>query len=339
MSSKYEDSREETSYFQRKQESSHHGGNARSRSPFNVSQNPNTGYVKENVQVMGSPSHANRLSHNKREFYEVDDGTTILHQKPVHHNTEYIREYDNERVSYPKQVVHIQEEIREHRGRDRTPTRIEQDYHQREVLNPNPPRDERPRHRSPRTHAKGSPARAGKKVDTSTEMNILSRFISNKLVNKTIEDMVFELVPQLVYDAQNPRHKEQEEHVVQQKQIVQREPSFDFERKKHQTEKAAKKAHNKELMNVIETMDKHEEGAGSDVDDVDEGTNVNKIVPSSEKTQIKNYYVNKRLADSMGVKFETNKRINGVKAIPFQEKDNYPMIDVKSKVSRPKHEI
>ena len=41
----------------------------------------------------------------------------------------------------------------------------------------------------------------------------------------------------------------------------------------------------------------------------------------------------------MGIKFETNKRVNGVKGIPFQEKHNYSMIDVKSGVSRQYHEI
>lgn len=95
--------------------------------------------------------------------------------------------------------------------------------------------------------------------------------------------------------------------------------------------------HNRELMNVIDTMDRQDND--SDVDDTDEGTNVNIIAPSMTKKEHKNHYVKNRKMDSMGIKFETNKRVNGVKGVAYQENNNYNMIDVRSKVTRKKHEI
>lgn len=90
-------------------------------------------------------------------------------------------------------------------------------------------------------------------------------------------------------------------------------------------------------MSVMNTMDREEDDG--DVDDTDEGTNINKIVVSVVKKENKNQYVNKRVMDSMGIKFETNHRVNGVKGIAYQDKNNYNMIDVSSRVTRKKHEI
>lgn len=90
-------------------------------------------------------------------------------------------------------------------------------------------------------------------------------------------------------------------------------------------------------MSVMDTMER--EDNGSDVDDTDEGTNVNKIVVSMTKKENKNQYVKKRIMDSMGIKFETNHRVNGVKGVAYHDRNNYNMIDVSSKVTRKKHEI
>ena len=93
--------------------------------------------------------------------------------------------------------------------------------------------------------------------------------------------------------------------------------------------------YNNEFIDAIEEMDRQDD----DIDDTDEGTIANKIVTSMTKKEHKNHYVKKRIVDSMGIKFETNKRVNGVKGVSFQERQNYPMIDVRSGVTRKKHEI
>lgn len=87
-------------------------------------------------------------------------------------------------------------------------------------------------------------------------------------------------------------------------------------------------------MSVIDTMDREDD----EVDDTDEGTNANKIVESMQKKETKNNYVKKRAMDSLGIKFETNRRVNGVKGVAYHDKNNYSMVDVGSKVSRAKHE-
>ena len=88
-------------------------------------------------------------------------------------------------------------------------------------------------------------------------------------------------------------------------------------------------------MNVMETMDHQDE---DETDDTDEGAMANKIVESMTKKETKNNYVKKREIDSLGIKFETNKRVNGVKGLAYQDKNNYSMIDVRSKVSKEKHQ-
>ena len=94
--------------------------------------------------------------------------------------------------------------------------------------------------------------------------------------------------------------------------------------------------HNTEFMHAIDEMDQQDDGL---LDDTDEGGIANKIVASMTKKENNNHYVTKRKVDSMGIKFETNKRFNGVKGISFQENQNYPMIDVRSGVTRKRHEI
>lgn len=118
-----------------------------------------------------------------------------------------------------------------------------------------------------------------------------------------------------------------------------KEPSFEFQRKGGQSQKDAAKRHNKELMNVMSAIDKQDNPNLSDSDDVDENSRVNNIMASREKKELQNDYVAKRDMDTFGVKFETNKMHNGVKGVAYTERNNYVMTDVKSGVSRARHEV
>lgn len=86
----------------------------------------------------------------------------------------------------------------------------------------------------------------------------------------------------------------------------------------------------RELMTVMDTMAREDDG---EIDDTDEGINANKIVQSMAKKETKNNYVKRREIDSLGVKFEPHKRVKGVKGISFQDKNNYSMIDVRQRDS------
>jgi len=190
------------------------------------------------------------------------------------------------------------------------------------------PKQASPRHASPREYKLGSPARSGKPKDPATELNTLSRFFTNNMLIKVVENLVFELVPEFVNEEKRKREAPS----------IKREPSFDFERKKNQTKKEAIRSHNKELMSVMKKMDQ-DDGNVVDSDDTDEKSQVNQIIESKEKKEFKNKYAKNRVIDSIGIKFETNKTVNGVKGITYQEKGNLPMIDVKSTVTRQVHEF
>lgn len=222
----------------------------------------------------------------------------------------------------------------------------EQPRMQREPV-PRAGREEYPRHQSPRERPMESPRHGeARRRDSDMELNVLSRFISNNMLNKTIEDLVFELVPQFydefLYPPQQVVHRKEPVSTgrdIKPPKVAQREPSFDFERKGNQSRKEAIKSHNQELMNAVKRMDMQEDEVSSDSDDVDEKSRVNPIIASMEKKETNNYYVQRRAVDSLGIRFETNKRVDGVKAVPYHEKHNYPMVDVSSRVTRKTHEI
>lgn len=416
MPSKYEESREENSYMQRTEakESQNH---PRSRSPFNVSQAPNTSYVKENVQARSARNYGGNPVGSNREYYEIDNGTTtVLQQKPDPYNynmprrqpsfeheskmlpykqvdpmpaTTMQRDYasrtqeqvyrnpepeynyrkepaypqwnnrDEAPMRYQEEPPRVQRDFVQRAPRDSSPlvyrdsapiTRIEEQPRMQREPVARTGREERQRPHSPRERPMESPRHGeARRRDAETELNVLSRFLSNNMLNKTIEDLVFQLVPQF-YDEYLYPPPPTQQVIRQQKPVgvgrditshrtVQREPSFDFERRGNQTRKEAIKSHNKELISAVKRLDSQEDEVSSDSDDVDEKSKVNPIIASMEKKETHNHYVQRRAVDSLGIRFETNKRVDGVKAVPYHERHNYPMVDVSSRVTRKTHEI
>ena len=318
MSSKYEDSRDEGSY---------HHGSPRARSPFNVSQTQNTSYVKENMRARRSPPRVGAGS-QQHEYYEIDEGTTVLQQKPTVNNVsvEELAYRDSQRMSNRStNPPMIAQEVNPNYVRPGEQMKQPLRYRAQDYVSPgHSPARGTSQERSPRRSPLGSPARRQKKQDGKTQHKILTRFTTNNLINKTVEEMIFELVPSIVQQMKYPQPQET---------VVVRRPA---PAKAQSKPKTVKRDHQKELMNVMDIMDKQDEVSD---DDTDERTAVNPVISSMSKRETKNHYVEKRNIDSLGIKFETNVKHNGVKAVPFQEKHNYPMIDVKTGYTRPKHEI
>ena len=86
ISSKYEESRDGHSSYH-KSEQSFQSSHPRSRSPFNVSQNQNNSYVKENVEIARSPRRMGNSSGSQSNLYQNDD-TNVLQQKSGFHNAQ-----------------------------------------------------------------------------------------------------------------------------------------------------------------------------------------------------------------------------------------------------------
>lgn len=336
MSSKYEESRDETSYY-RNTNTSIPREQPRSRSPFNVSQNQNTSYVKQNFVTKQSPTRSHNFSNPNNEYYEIDEGTTVLQQKPSIYNTSRVNETrDRDVENYNRRSISpvgyretYNEPIRisNHAPRQQVYYRDENyssPLHSpiRRSANESPVRENAQRQRSPRERPLGSPKREMKKHDSTTEDNIAFRFVTNKLLNKTVEDMIFKLIPEFFQEAQNPPVQQ----VIKKAKKIESRPKFE----------SKPKVEHRELMSVMKEMDMQDEDSDNDID---ERTNIAPVTASMNKKETINQFVKKRVVDSMGIKFETNKRVNGVKGIAFQDKHNYPMIDVKSGVTRKKHEI
>jgi hypothetical protein len=442
MSARNEESNDESQYY-RNTNTSVPRGNPRTRSPFNLTRNQNTSYVKENVEVRRSPARSHNLSSSNTDYYEMDDDTTVLHQKPSVHNISRdnkirnrdIENYNRRSVTPPRvhesynepQRVHVNynepqrvhasfnepqrvhasfnepqrvyasfnepqrvnapynepnrgvhanynkpnrvhapynepQRVREHYNEPQRvreyydePQRVREHYdepqivreyydepqrvHQkvmpeevyyvndghvsphrspaRENAHRSPVRDNSHLQRSPRERPLGSPKREVKKHDSTTEDNIAFRFVTNKLLNKAVEDMVFKLIPEFFQEAHNPPAPVQQ--VVRKVQRV-----------------GSKPKEQRELMNVMKEMDLQDEDSDNDID---ERINVAPVTASMAKKETQNKFVKKRAVDSMGIRFETNKKVNGVKGIAFQDKHNHAMIDVKSGVTRKRHEI
>jgi hypothetical protein len=346
ISSKYEESRDDTSIYNRSENSLAHN-HPRSRSPFNVSHHQNASYVKENVEVRNSPRRVEPPAYNETVYYPNDSNDDVLQQKSNLYNIppKIVRKESDVRISSPR-VSNIERRSPRHSSprlstegrisyqRDVTPTHMRQEQR---VLEEYPEDIRAPRHPSPRERPMGSPRRGGKKRDTRTEVNILSRFLANKITGRKVEDMIFDIVYEVMEEAKNPRKKQVVEYQPP-KRIKQREPSFDFERKSNQSHKEAVQTHNKELIQMIDRME-DEEGDLSETEDIDEKSRVNPITHTIEKKETKNHYVKRRVVDSLGIKFENTNKVNGVKSVPYQDSNNYPMIDVRSNLTRQKHEI
>lgn len=351
ISSKYEESRDDTSIYNRSENSLAHN-HPRSRSPFNVSHHQNTSYVKENVEIRNSPRRVNPPPYEEIVYYPSGQADDVLQQKSNVYNMpqKIVKRESDGRISSPR-VSNFESRSPRHSSprmsnegrisyqRDITPTHIRQEQRLVEEY----PEDKRVnRHPSPRERPMGSPRRNGKKRDARTEMNILSRFLANKITGRKVEDMIFDLVYEVMQEAKNPRKKQiveyQPPYEEPPRRIKQKEPNFEFERKKDQSHKEAVRSHNKELIQMMDRMEE-EEGNLSETEDTDEKSRVNPITQTIEKKETKNHYVKRRVVDSLGIKFENANKVNGVKSVPYQDNNNYPMIDVRSNLTRQKHEI
>lgn len=327
--SRFEESRDENIY--RRPPSIENSRNVRSRSPFNVSQSQNNSIVKDNLRA--KQNEPNEVVENVRNpyLYESQSKPTSAYfeDKEEVYRKPPVKEYYEEELYIPKQKP---QEIQPRDNPNISVGRLESfdNRRGREDF------DNRP---VPRDRPLGSPSRAAKAKDSNAELNTLSRFLSNTIVIKTVEDLVFQLVPELLDELKNP--KKNVETVVKKKDAKgsKKQPNFDFERKTDQTQKEAIKDHNNELMNAMAEMDKQDDANVDDSDDVDEHSHVNKITESKQKIEMVNPYVASRDIDTLGIKFETNKIYKGVKSVAFHEKNNFIMTDAKSKLSRPVHEV
>lgn len=329
MSSRFEESRDENSY--RRPSSIEDRRNVRSRSPFNVSQSQNTSIIKEQPRIKKSEPIEVVEKERNPYLYEsqpkpaaqyFEDREDSFKRPPVN---KYVDEDIYVPRQRPKQV----------KPRENPPIEVGR----LESFDDSRTSRELDNRQVPRSRPLGSPARAPKAKDVNAEINTLSRFLSNTIVIKTVEDLVFQLVPEFLDELKNP--KPQEQIVVKKKSAkgANKQPTFDFERKVDQTQKEAIKDHNKELMSVMDEIDKQDEANVEDIDDVDEHSHVNRIIESVQKGEMKNTYVASRDVDTLGIKFETNKTYKGVKSVAYHEKNNFVMTDVKSKLSRPIHEV
>ena len=183
-------------------------------------------------------------------------------------------------------------------------------------------------HMSPRRRSPPRQRRSQERKirDPGAELNALSRFYMNNMLLKTVENLVFEIVPESV----------QTEKQRQMEKVVKKEVKVAAPPKKVEAPvvvveppapKIEAKPETKEFMTVMD-MVKQEDNV-SDSDDTDEMTVINQIIQSKEKKEFKNKYVKSRDIDSFGIKFEGDKEVNGVKALPYQEKSNVPNIDLK----------
>ena len=239
LPSKYEESRDEISSTYQKSNGSIANSSVRNRSPFNVSNQPNTSYVKDNIETRRSPVRNKQSLSSGREFYEIDEGTTVLKgkSKNIERNETYLR--DTDYIQKPNSPSRIDQNYIRHEQRERVPNMTQKAEYISPVRSPERRQSPRsrpsprqspsrrspihspgrispihspmrrspaqsPNHRSPRERPMGSPPREQKKHDVSTENNIVSRFISNKIINKTVEDLVFNLVPEFFEEARNP---------------------------------------------------------------------------------------------------------------------------------------
>ncbi|CAI2369285.1 unnamed protein product [Moneuplotes crassus] len=357
-SSRLEESRNENSVFKTMDNS------IRERSPFNMSNQSDMSYKKEIVQTRRSPQRMHRAMEDISDSYNREDIITTQRYPNSIPNEAHIQE----EIYYPRgnsprriqegfnqprergpEIVHkrVPQKPREiqysspARSTRKSPLRRDSSSIQEiEYTSPMRTSDRRqspisrasprsrpsprrspgryqspgPRQSSPRERPLGSPPRERKKHDPSTENNIISRFISNKMINKTVEDLVFELVPEFYEESMNPKRKDTKIPVKPSQRVS----------------NAMTPIHGgKKYMSVVDTMVNEDDD--SDICDTDEGINANRIVESMTKKETKNNYVKKREIDSLGIKFEAPKRIKGVKGLPYQDKDNYPMIDVRSR--------
>ena len=326
MSSRFEESRDENNY-RRPSSIGDRGG--RSRSPFNVSQTQNTSITKEPVRVRQEIVEDYNEKNRNPYLYESQP-------KPI---SKYFEERNDivrkpEIETYYEEDYYAQKETKKETIRRVAPKISVENL---ESFDNRQSREEINNRPVPRDRPLGSPSRAPKAKDSTAELNTLSRFLSNTIVIKTIEDLVFQLVPEFLDEAKNPKT----ETVVKKQNMKgsKREPSFEFEAKDNQSRKEVIKEHNKEFLNIVAEMDRQDEANVYDSDDVDEHSHVNRIIESKEKHEMINPYVTSRDIDTLGIKFETNKMYKGMKSVAYHEKGNFIMTDVKSKLSRQVHEV
>lgn len=347
VSSKYEDSRIESS-FRGRDEDSISNGNARSRSPFNTSRNFNIP-LRQNEKII------TRYSPAKGSYRTVDDPVTDYEAPRIVRNV--VREQEYEYPAY----VQRNDMYSSYQGPSSSPPRVVRravspgrisevpaslEHHEY----PHEDASSNQRAASPRNYRLGSPARSPRVAkDPTTELNTLSRFYLNNLIFKTIENMVFEAVPEFVQEeasrntvAKKGAAKSTGNKPTGNKQVnnkpVGKSPTFEFERKGSQSKKDAVKMHNQELMHAVASIDR-DDGNVSDEDDTDEKSKVNQIISSKNKKEFKNKYVSKRAVDSMGIKFGPADAKDATKVLAYHEHSNLPMVNVKGNITRPRHEI
>lgn len=318
VSSKYEESRDETTYSRI---SNNDIRGTRSRSPFSLGETYNTdSHLKTTSITYSPPKGVYRTVHDRPEYYS--DRILTQRQSNINPMASYEVEYTEPiRVEPIKPYVQNRTSVSPKRIPAQREVRYQEQVYERPEIErvANVQRVGSPRHASPRETR--SPRRASverRPRDSNAELDTLSRFFMNNLLLKTVEDLVFELVPEFVDTTNRNAVKlkvesddEYEVHKSQSKQHLGKSPPT-----------------NRGLMSVMKMVD-NEDGNVSDSDDTDERSNVNKIIKSKEKKEFKNNFYKGRYIDSLGVLFEGKKEVNGVKSISYQESKNLPMINVK----------
>ena len=318
VSSKYEESRDETSYLRGSKNLGPRG--TRTRSPFNMGSNMHDSYDSRVV------SHTTKYSPAKGTYRTVYDQPEIVVQQPVLTQRQNIIEpvvreqvveyrepvrmapadpYVVRRTSSPPRMVERMSSPR----RMQPNTVVETEYRREPVQDSfsSQPRTGSPREtRSPRR----SPRRQER--DPKSELAAMSRFFMNNILLKTVENLVFETVPEIYHTQKN-----QSETIHR----VGNEPSFEFSRGPSQVS-AQPQPQQQQFQSVA--------GMDDDDDDTSEGSvQINTIIGSKNKKGLKNDFVKSRYMDSFGIKFDGKKEENGIKALPYQETQNLPMISAK----------